>query len=80
MPYAKQTEAAESVFDRNRRREAEINDGLKQAKTCTACDSCACNVAKARNWRRDRSYLATFHCAPPYPRFNDRSRIAVRNF
>jgi hypothetical protein len=32
MPYAKQTEAAKSVFDRNRRREAEINDGLKQAR------------------------------------------------
>ena len=30
MPVPKQREVAESVFDRNQRREAEINDALKQ--------------------------------------------------
>jgi hypothetical protein len=27
-----------------------------------------------------RSYLASFHCAPPRTSFSDKSRIAVRNF
>jgi hypothetical protein len=30
MPDTKQREIAESLFDRNQRREAEINDALKQ--------------------------------------------------
>jgi hypothetical protein len=30
MPDAKQRAVAETVFDRNKRREAEINDALKQ--------------------------------------------------
>ncbi len=30
MPDSKQREVAESVFERNQRREAEINDALKQ--------------------------------------------------
>jgi hypothetical protein len=30
MPDSKQHEIAESLFDRNQRREAEINDALKQ--------------------------------------------------
>jgi arginyl-tRNA--protein-N-Asp/Glu arginylyltransferase len=48
MAYKKQREVAETVFNRNQRREAEINEALKQEAarraavviTCTGCEPC----------------------------------------